>query len=158
MDERRKGMMLILCYVFINVNHGDLMHVCMSCASGYFLLCYFSTDTYLRYLCSSWYHAGLSFLWRSATCIVLYLSKTSLWGTYMSPPCESMCTCMDRVWGSTTHPTLPETEKSPGHITILKERSQSCYLCNCITNLNNWMTYWEFLKILKSRVTLIFFM
>ena len=98
------------------------------------------------------------FLWRSATCIVLYLSKTSLWGTYMSPPCESMCTCMGRVWGSTTHPTLPETEKSPGHITILKERSQSCYLCNCITNLNNWMTYWEFLKILKSRVTLIFFM
>ena len=36
--------------------------------------------------------------------------RSRLVSTYTSTSCGSMCACMGRVWGSTTHPTLPRLE------------------------------------------------
>ena len=58
----------IIHYTMI-ISYGDLMHICVSCASRYFLNM-MSTDTYIttydfRHLCLSWCYAGPFLRWCS---------------------------------------------------------------------------------------------
>ena len=56
--------------------------------------------------------SAFPFLWHPAMYNALCTIKSGLGGTYTSPLGGSMCTYVGRMWRSTTHPTLPETEKS----------------------------------------------
>ena len=97
------------------------------------------------------------FLWCPATCNKLCSTKSGPSSTYTSSPGGYICTCVGRMWESTTHQILSGTWRVQNHVTVLKDKSQSCDVCDCITNTNSVVTYQVFLKILKSRVTFLCF-
>ena len=150
-DERKKRMTLMLCYECKSRGpHACICHV----HRDTFSLCYVSTNAYLRYLCLSWHHVRISFSVASGDLLHIVPNQSKprgfvyklVWSVHVH-----MC-------GEVLHTRpCPKLESVEGYITILKDRSQPCYVCDCITNPNNRVTYWIFLKILKSRATIIFF-
>ena len=107
-------------------------HVCMLCASKYFLVMLVRTCTFDIYVRHNIMRV-VPFLWRSAIFNVLCPTKQGQGYVY-----EPAWWVHVRVRG------------------LCIGKSKSCYLCDCIINLNR-VTYRIFLKIFKSRAILILF-
>ena len=123
----------------MNVNHGDLTHVCMSCASGYFSVILVRTrtfDIYVHYDIMQVF-PFLS-IWRRVMCCVCQARLRGY--TYDTAWLVNVRVCVSCV-GKYTHSIRPELERVQGHVTILKDRSQSCYVCGCIANPNSEVIY-----------------
>ena len=137
-----------------NVNYGTLCMFVYHMHWDTFSLCYVSTGVYVRYLCSSWYHASIFFCgvwWRIMCCA----RPSQAQGYNASPPCGPVCMDVGRVWRSTMHPILPETIRSQGYVMFITDRSHSYIACVYVSNFNSWVTYWVFYKILKPHTNLI---
>ena len=106
--KREKEMMLMLCYEWKSWGLHSCMYVmCIGMLLHYVMLV--QTLTFNIYG-HDIMHAFL-FLWCPVilTCCAHHVRST---GYYTSPPGGSTCTYVGRVCWSTTHQTLPETEKS----------------------------------------------
>ena len=95
MDERRKGMMLMLyCECKSWRPHTCMYVTCIGILLRYVMLV--RIHTFVIYVCHDIMRA-FRLLWHSVTCNVLCLTKPGPGGMYTSSPSESMCACVGRV-------------------------------------------------------------
>ena len=133
----------------------DLMHICMSRASGFFPFMIWKNE--LRYLCSPLHHAG-PFLFCGVRRRVTRCARPSQAQGYVYKPAwwvyvriHGPCVKEYHTSNPTRNRKAPKTMKS-----LWKVKSRSYIACVCIPNPNNGVTYWIFHKILKPRTTYIF--
>ena len=83
-----------------------------------------STDAYLRYLCSLWYHVGLFLSTASDDVLVRCFLPSQAQGVRIRAYLVGACARTSAVCGEVPHiQPCPKLERAQGHATTLKDRS-----------------------------------